>query len=429
MSRPAPTSHFLRGLIVALVLVAPLSAADDALDRLEETLTFATRDAQFRARVSGLADLEYYHVPLPPPGVIRATSNDLFNPRLTLFLDAQLGPSLYVFAQARWDRGFDPQPEHGRVRLDEYALRFTPWADGRFTLQAGRFATVVGNWAPRHGSWSDPFITAPLAYEQLTGLWDNEAITNPVALLRWSHVRGGLPADITAREKDRRIPILWGPAYATGFAVSGDFGKFGYAADLKHAPISSRPETWEPSQVSFDHPTISARVRYRPNPMWNLGVSASTGTYLIPLAERSMLPRHGRGDYRQLTLGQDVAVAWHHWQFWAEIFEARYTMPVVGDADMVSYYTELKYKFSPQLSAALRWNQQLFGKITDRTGPITWGKNAWRLDAAPAWRFTPHTQLKLQYSLQHGDTDPFLSPPRAPRSSTHTLATQFTLRF
>ena len=51
MSRPAPTSHFLRGLIVALVLVAPLSAADDALDRLEETLTFATRDAQFRARV------------------------------------------------------------------------------------------------------------------------------------------------------------------------------------------------------------------------------------------------------------------------------------------------------------------------------------------------------------------------------------------
>ncbi|MBI5770232.1 MAG: hypothetical protein HZA93_20820 [Verrucomicrobia bacterium] len=425
MSRARSIRSFARGLAVLFVLLVPISrvaaANEDALDRLEETLTFATPDAQARARLSGLIDLEQYHFQLPPPGVIRATGNDLFTPRLTLFLDAQLGSQLYLFAQARWDRGFDPQPAHGRVRLDEYALRYTPWPDGRLSVQAGRFGTIVGNWTPRHGAWTDAFISAPLAYEQLTGLWDREAITNPVALLRWSHVRSGLPAAITAREKDLRIPVLWGPAYATGFALSGDLGKFGYAAEIKHAPVSSRPETWEPGQVSFAHPSIGARLRYRPNAMWNLGFSATSGTYLTPAAERTLLPRHGRGDYRQITLGQDLVVAWHHWQFWAEVFEARYTIPVVGDADLVSYYAEVKYKFSPQLSAAVRWNQQLFGEITDRTGPVTWGKNAWRLDAAPAWRFTPHTQLKLQYSLQHGDT--------GARAFTHTLATQFTLRF
>jgi hypothetical protein len=416
--------------LVLFALFAPsLAAAEDPFDRLAEALSFSASNHQLRARVSGLLDLEHYHVQLPPPGVIRATGNDLFNPRLTLFLDAQLGPQVYLFAQSRFDRGYDPQPERGRVRLDEYALRYTPFANGRLNVQLGKFATIVGNWAPRHGAWTNPFVTAPLAYEQLTGMWDDEAVTNSLALLRWSHVRPGLPAAITAREKDRRIPLLWGPAYATGFAVSGEFGKFGYAAELKHAPVSSRPETWEPSQVDFAHPTLSARLRYQPNPTWNLGLSAGGGSYLLPVAQRTLARGHGRGDYRQLVLAHDVAFAWHHWQVWAEIFATRFAIPTVGDADVVAYYTEVRYRFSPQLSAALRWNQQLFGDILDRGAGTRWGQNAWRLDLAPAWRFTPHTQLKLQYSLQEGDTGPALSPSNGPRPFAHTTAAQFTLRF
>src|SRR6185436_15908925 len=109
---------------------------------------------------------------LPAPGVIRADENDLFNPRLTLFLDAQLGTHVYVFAQSRVDRGYDPGYEHTEIRLDEYALRLTPWNDGRLSLQLGKFGTVVGNWSARHGAWTNAFINAPLAYEHLTGVWD-----------------------------------------------------------------------------------------------------------------------------------------------------------------------------------------------------------------------------------------------------------------
>ena len=46
--------------------------------------------------------------------------------------------------------------------MDEYALRWTPWDDGRLSLQAGKFANVIGNWTARHQSWENPFITAPL---------------------------------------------------------------------------------------------------------------------------------------------------------------------------------------------------------------------------------------------------------------------------
>src|SRR5919109_680245 len=148
---------------------------DDALDRLDSALTVSAFQDNLRARLSGTVDLEFYNFQQPTPGLIDSESDNLFNPRLTLFLDAQLGSQLYFFAQARLDRGFDPSDHGAEVRLDEYALRITPWEDGRFTFQAGKFATVVGNWIPRHLSWENPFINAPLVYENVTPIRDKSA--------------------------------------------------------------------------------------------------------------------------------------------------------------------------------------------------------------------------------------------------------------
>src|SRR5229473_3325865 len=101
--------------------------------------------------------------------------DNLFNPRLTLFLDAQYGSQVYFFAQARLDRGFDPSDRGAQIRLDEYALRITLWDDGRCALQIGKFATVIGNWVPRHLSWENPFVDAPLVYENITPVSDKSA--------------------------------------------------------------------------------------------------------------------------------------------------------------------------------------------------------------------------------------------------------------
>ena len=46
--------------------------------------------------------------------------------------------------------------------MDEYALRFTPWKDGRLNVQIGKAATVFGTWTGRHLSWENPFVNAPL---------------------------------------------------------------------------------------------------------------------------------------------------------------------------------------------------------------------------------------------------------------------------
>ena len=385
---------------------------DDALDRLDDTLTMSAFQDDLRARLSGTLDLEFYDFQQPAPGLIDSTIDNLFNPRLTLFLDAQLGSHGYFFAQTRVDRGFDPSDHGAEIRLDEYALRITPWQDGRFTLQAGKFATVVGNWVPRHLSWDNPFINAPLVYENVTAIQDKYAPPSPLYFIYSPYVY----------QKYTFNPVIWGPSYASGISVSGQLGRFDYAVEMKNASLSSRPESWYITENGFENPTFSSRVGFRPNEAWNFGFSGSEGPYFRREAEPTLPPGRDIGDYREFVLGQDISFAWHHLQLWAEFYEARFEVPNVGDADTFAYYIEAKYKFTPQVFGAIRWNQQLFSTISNGYGGNEpWSPDLCRIDVAVTYRFTTHAQLKLQYSFQHETT--------APGDDNHLLATQFTLRF
>src|SRR5581483_10583413 len=199
--------------------------SDDFFDQLDTALTISAFQDNLRVRLSGTLDLELYHFEQPAPGLIDSRIDTLFNPRLTLFLDAQIGSHIYFFSQSRLDRGFDPSDNGAQARLDEYALRITPWDDGRLTVQIGKFATVVGNWVPRHLSWENPFINAPIVYENLTPI------------------------------RDKSAP----------FSVFGQLNRFDYAVEMKNTSLSSRPESWNVTESGFEHPTFSGRAGFRPN--------------------------------------------------------------------------------------------------------------------------------------------------------------------
>ena len=385
---------------------------EDFFERLDTGLSATAFQDTLRTRLSGTIDTEFYHFEQPAPGLIDSKIDNLFDPRLTLFLDAQIGSHIYFFTQSRLDRGFDPSDHGAQVRLDEYALRITPWDDGRFTLQVGKFGTVVGNFVPRHLSWDNPFINAPLVYENITAVSDKAAPDSPRDFAR----------SFEANAKYEFNPVIWGPSYASGISFSGRLGRFDYAAEMKNSSLSSRPESWKVTESDFDHPSFNARFGFRPNQMWNFGVSVSDGAYFRTEAERTLPRGRDIGDFRELVFGQDASFAWHHLQLWAEVYEARFQVPRVGDADTFAYYFEAKYKFTPQFFGALRWNQQLFGTVSNGAGGnIRWSQNLGRVDIAAGYRFTPHTQLKLQYSFQHETT--------GPRDDNHLFAAQFTVRF
>jgi hypothetical protein len=176
--------------------------------------------------------------------------------------------------------------------------------DGRFSLQVGKFAAVIGNWMERHLSWDNPFINAPLPYENATALEDQLAPTVESYF-------DGLLHDA----RIEYIPVIWGPSYASGVSVAGRLGKLEYAAEIKNASLSSRPESWDATRIGFEHPTVSGRLGYRPNPTWNFGFSASDGAYFRPT--RDLLCRRHR-----------------HWRLSPDVSRAGYQLRLASSADL-----------------------------------------------------------------------------------------------
>ena len=415
------SSHLLRTpikrwawLIVCLACgSAPAQWAQ--LDRLDQGLSLQSSNGWFSTKLSGLLDAEEYFIDQRPPGLIYNHGPFFFNPRLSLFLDTRFGPHFYSMVQARFDRGFDPGAKSSDGRLDEYLLRWTPLADARLNLQVGKFATVFGNWVPRHLSWDNPFINAPLPYEFVTAVLDEGVL--PTGVFKFIHTKPD--------NKYTWLPQIWGPSYATGASIFGAINRFDYALEIKNASLSSPPYAWDLTAQDFSYPTYTGRVGYRPNEQWNVGSSFSYGPYFLQETLDSGVkfpPGKSLGDYNQTTVGSDVSFAWHHWQLWDEALASRFEIPNTGNADMLSYYLEAKYKISTHLYAAARWNQQFYHPLIDSpTGPARWEYDNWRVDLALGWRFNRHLQSKVQYSFSRQDA-PF-------QQGEQLVAAQVTLKF
>jgi hypothetical protein len=399
-------------MVLALAVFAATVRGQEWLDTRDHELRLKSPNGFFQSELTGLLDLEGYYVDQRPPGLL-FEDESFFNPHLTFFLDTRLGPHLYSFVQARLDRGFDPGEKNFDARLDEYLLRWTPLNDSRLNFQFGKFATVVGSWVQRHDSWQNPLITAPLPYENLTPVSDDDIPNSPADFLARRHV-----SDI----KDSWLPVIWGPAYTTGWSVFGTIGKFDYALDLKNVALSSPPYSWALSDSLWRYPTVSGQLGFRPAPAWNHGVSFSVGPYLAPEASGDLPRGKSVSDYNQVTLGYDVGYARQRWQWWGEVFLTRFEVPNVGNADVAAYYIEAKYKINPGLFAAARWNQELFGTVNNGTGgQETWGHDMYRIDLALGYRFTRHLQSKLQYSFGHRNA--------SPQQGEQLIAAQVTLKF
>jgi hypothetical protein len=336
-----------------------------------------------------------------------------FNPRLTLLSDTRIGTHVYAFVQARIDRGFDPLAGGDSARLDEYLLRYTPFTDGRLNVQVGKFATVVGGWVPRHLSWDNPFIGAPLPYENVTTITDHAGPATRSAFL----ARRAVPD-----KKHDWVPVVWGPAYSAGVSLFGSRKQLDYALEVKHRALSARPSAWSPARAGWNHPTVGLRVGYRPGAPWNLGVSYSRGAYLLADVADTLPTGRPLGSYRQTTFGSDVSYARRHWQVWGEFIASRFDVPNVGNAGSWAYYVEAKYKATSQLFAAWRWGQQFFGSVADRVGgDQPWDGGIWRAETSLGYRFTRHLQTKLQYGYGRED--------RQRPQGRHLVAGQLTVKF
>jgi hypothetical protein len=413
MARQAGLLAVALGLAALVPTPSRALDVDAPLDRLSRALTVSSPDGLFRARLSGLLDLEGYWIDQRPPALLFGSDEPFVNPRLRLFLTSSLGTRLTSMVQVRADRGFDPRATPAAIRFDEYLLRFAPFADTRLQLQVGKFATVVGNWVARHDSWTNPLINAPLPYEYVTAVSDAVIVPGRDEFL----ARRDLPD-----RKGQWLPIIWGPSYATGAAVFGRLGTLDYALEVKNAGLSSRPAVWDGRSRGLSDPTVSGRLGWRAAPTLALGVSASGGPYLRGRARAGLPAGRDLDAFKQTVVALDGAYAWRHLELWAELFVSQFEVPNVGAVNTTAYYLEGRYKLTPAAFVALRWNQQVFGTVEHSSGRArAWDRDAWRIDVGLGYRLARHLQAKLQYALtqQRGDL----------QQGAQLVALQVTLRF
>lgn len=381
---------------------------DAVADALAETLRVSSPDGLVRAGLRGRADFSVYGEREAAADLRYSEDRVLFAPEFRLFGDAQIGDAVYGFVQLAADRGLDPGQEPMEARVDEFALRFsTPDTGGlRASVQVGRFATVFGGWSRRRLAWENPFATAPLAYENLVGLWDSKGAPTPDKPAAWAHINPpGDSAAIIADERNR-IPVIWGPVYATWLALMIGDETREVAFEVKNAGLSSRPSDWDDNgDEVWETPALATRIGWRPALGWDLGLSAAHGVYLTP-EPVSVLPGHDRDDYRQTTLGTDLAYEWRQLLLWAEVVAARFEVPGAGDADTLSASLAMRYKFDVRRAVALRLDWQGFQDISTPVGEVPWGRDVWRIEAGPVFRLAAQAQLKLFASLRHEDDAP-----------------------
>ena len=387
------------------------------LERLRQFQSFGTEDGQISFNADVWLTLDYMVFSTPPPGFIQTSNGQIFAPTLSGLFTLDISKHLEFVFLGLVNRGFDPTETSVQSQPAEYYTQLTPFDTPVLNFKGGKFQTAFGQWTNRHFSTQNSLINAPMMYGQMTSVTDGNdgapIAPNTSGLVR----RKTLAVPVT-----KWIPIVWGPSYASGFQLNGTVGtlqQLDWAFEMKNASLSSRPQEWDLWNRGFNYPTFTGRAGFRPDAAWNLGVSASTGSYISQAAydRFSNTSKAGSsiGESRQNVVGTDISYAHGPIELWSEFAWSQYEVPdakagkSVGNIGAYSYFIESKWKFMPQFWLSGRWNQQLYSNVTPAGGSETpWYNNLWRADACLGFKINRFTQFKVQYSYteEAGDVDP-----------------------
>lgn len=383
-------SRGLLALVVALLSLTRAAADDDGFLGLQNLdLGVESESGDFSLQISGLLDLEGYVVDEESPGLL-LSDHAFINPRLTLFLDVQYGEHWSLFSQVRADRGLDPDDHTAQVRPDEYFVRYSTGAEEWSTsVQVGKFATPLGNFVPRHDSFHNPLVRAPLPYDHMTSVGDKSAPPrNQVQINR---------RELEDR-KELWVPVLWGPVYHTGGMAFARWGEVDARVAVTNSAPSERPEEWTWQDGDIRNLAWSARVGWRAFPGFGVGLNWARGPYYRAEAEDS-LRGADRSDFDQKLVGVDLEYKVGAWEFFAEVFASEWEAPgIEGNLRALAYYVESKFTITPRAHVAARWNQIFFNALDGADGrPTEWDRAAWRAELGAGYLLDSNLLGKLQF--------------------------------
>lgn len=374
-------------------LLLPFTAA---LACAQDGIILGPEDGTFQIDIRPSLEAVIWSGDTPAPALLGYDDDAFLAPRFSLDVDAAAGEHFTFHSTTRWDRGIDAgSTPDGELRIDEAFLRWRVFDDQRLNFQIGKYASFFGAWSGQHDFFDDPFLLAPLPYSQLIGV----SPTSPASPLNTGGP-GGRALPLSMRNKDQWASMAWGAGYGIGGGAFGSSEHFDYALEVKNSALSSHPDTWQ--EVNFSHPTVTARVGYRPDATWAFGLSASRGAW--PEVNAAGIDRD---DLIQNSLGLDVRWARHDWIVSGEVMLTEFETARSGDLQAASWFVQARYKVSPGVWLAARIGQMLANEAVGPGGvPFAWQSDVWRAEIGGGWRIRPDVLLKAGYTFNHTEDDP-----------------------
>jgi adenylate cyclase len=389
-------------------LAVPLQAQDqgDWPTFADLGLGYISPSGFFQFDLSGRLDMEYYVTGEAPPGLIPET-NDFAAGRLRLFGDYFVGDRIFGTFELRVDRGEEPVAGDLDVRIEQAFVRVQPTNWDGLQIQAGKMASLFGEYALRHRTEQDPFIRPPLVNDYRTVMPATMGADAAEAFLDWKN---------HGEARAAGSPVIWAVPYQWTVAALGGAGPLGYRLALTNSAPASPPLAWEWSGRAANlgaSPVVGLSLQASPS----LQISASwtQGPFLAPGAT-NLHSDQVFSYYEQEIVSAGVAWLKGPASLRFESFFERWKVPRIEPrAKDVAFYIEGQVDLMPGLWVAGRFNRIDFldldiDRPTTLPGPddLQWDYDVNRLQLAVGYRLARNAELRAEYdwTTTAGPRDP-----------------------
>ena len=334
------------------------------------------------------------------PGFFNYTDYEysaLRNVRIGVTAEIRATSRLQVLGEIRMDHGDQLQP---------FALfvRFRPWPERRFDIQAGRIPPTFGAFGRSAYGAANLLIGTPLSYQYLTSLRP-DALPGTTADLLRMRGRGWLcnfPIGNTAA--DRGLPFINSFRWDTGVQVHGVNGPVEWTGSVTTGSLSN-------PRVDDDNNgrQVAGRAVVRPHAALSVGASVARGAFLDKSLESAL---NGRSAEDGVQQGFGVDAEYAHGRFLArtEALWMRWTLPVMlaGNDDEslggTSFLIEGRYRILPGVQIAARAERLGFERLDTASGPVEWDASVRRFEIGAGYSIIRNVTLKgsWQRNLREG---------------------------
>jgi hypothetical protein len=286
-------------------------------------------------------------------------------------------------------------------------LRWHPWANHHFDIQAGRIPPVIGRFAREPYGRDNPLIGAPLAYQYLLSLRPDAlpATSNQLLLMRG---RGWQPSyTIGSSELATGVPIVSAFQWDTGVEAHWQVGWLDLAGAVTRGAVAV-------SAVRHDGnggETWSGRAAFTAPNGLVVGISGARGPW-IDQSVLSLIPENFRSHNVQSFLGADIEFGWGRWLVRAEELRSVFEVPIINDPSPFarlaawSGYMEARYRIHPRWQVAGRVERLDLSTITGTLfggQPTTWDAPVERMSADVGYRYDRHLELRVGWQMNWRD--------------------------